>query len=402
MAPGSSPRSLERPQEVPPRNVRRVPLRVAHAHFVGILIALVAFVALARLAQAQALSQAVNLAALANYPTFYTDRSLAVRGHLHEAGGRLSFEDEEGHGVLATCRPQAKPDGIVEATAQLWDLGRMKQDDPRLAGYDLTPIVKASGEDWPRPGDVFVLAIERFVPVQESADATIRSIILEGPHAVGRLVTVSGQFRGRNLFGDLPRSPGNAPSDFVLRSSNAAIWVSGMAPRGKDFQLDPGSRIDTNRWLQVSGIVRETRGLMWVEAKSIALSTSTGPAADQAAPARAVVPPAPAPEVLFSVPVNGEVDVSPATTVRIQLSRDVDAASLKGNVRAGYVGPGAAQLTVPETRLEVDERNRVLTLHFAAPLERFRTFRVELTDGIKSTDGQPLKPWQLTFTVGAQ
>jgi hypothetical protein len=217
-------------------------------------------------------------------------------------------------------------------------------------------------------------------------------------------VTVSGQFRGRNLFGDLPRSPGNSRSDFVLRSSDAAIWVSGMAPKTKELALDPGSRVDTDRWLRISGIVRESKGLLWIEAKSVALAEREAGQTD--APAKAVVtPPAPAPEVLFSVPVAGETDVNGSAPVRIQLSRDLDLESLKGRVEVGYMVPAGAQGTPsapPAFKLQFDERDRVLTVQFDQPLERFRTVRVALLDGIKGTDGQPLKPWQVTFTVAGR
>jgi hypothetical protein len=44
--------------------------------------------------------------------------------------------------------------------------------------------------------------------------------------------------------------------------------------------------------------------------------------------------------------------------------------------------------------------SRVLELRFAKPLERFRTFKIDLLEGIMGTDGQPLKPWTLTFSLG--
>ena len=44
--------------------------------------------------------------------------------------------------------------------------------------------------------------------------------------------------------------------------------------------------------------------------------------------------------------------------------------------------------------------SRVLEVHFTKPLERFRTVKVELLEGILGTDAQPLKPWTLTFAVG--
>ena len=42
----------------------------------------------------------------------------------------------------------------------------------------------------------------------------------------------------------------------------------------------------------------------------------------------------------------------------------------------------------------------MLEITFAKPLERFRTLKVDLLDGILGTDEQPLKPWTLTFEVG--
>jgi len=39
-------------------------------------------------------------------------------------------------------------------------------------------------------------------------------------------------------------------------------------------------------------------------------------------------------------------------------------------------------------------------LKFVQPLERSRRVRIDLLEGIKGTDGQPLKPWSMVFTVG--
>jgi len=44
----------------------------------------------------------------------------------------------------------------------------------------------------------------------------------------------------------------------------------------------------------------------------------------------------------------------------------------------------------------------VLEIRFNAPLERFRTVRVELLDGIASIDGLTLGAWTLTFSVGGR
>ena len=43
--------------------------------------------------------------------------------------------------------------------------------------------------------------------------------------------------------------------------------------------------------------------------------------------------------------------------------------------------------------------NRVLEIRFKTPLERFRTVKIDLLEGILGVDGQPLKPWTLTFSI---
>ena len=79
-------------------------------------------------------------------------------------------------------------------------------------------------------------------------------------------VTLTGQFAGRNLLGDLPDAPAKSRYDFVLRSADAAIWVTNIRPNGKDFELALDARIDTGRWLEVSGTLQQGRGLQWVDA----------------------------------------------------------------------------------------------------------------------------------------
>jgi hypothetical protein len=66
-------------------------------------------------------------------------------------------------------------------------------------------------------------------------------------------VTVRGQFRGGNLFGDLPAGSGATPADWVISDGPFSVWVTGKAPRGKGFSLNPASRADCAFWLEVQG-----------------------------------------------------------------------------------------------------------------------------------------------------
>ena len=117
------------------------------------------------------------------------------------------------------------------------------------------------------------------------------------------------------------------------------------------------------------------------------------------------VPAGPPPEVVFSTPTEDETDVLQSATVRIQFSRDIDTATLKGHIRVGYLQSQTVERGEPVTpaadfTFQYSGPNRTLELRFAKPLERFRTVKVDLLDGIMGTDGQPLKPWTLTFAVG--
>jgi hypothetical protein len=210
---------------------------------------------------------------------------------------------------------------------------------------------------------------------------------------------VSGRFRGRNLLGDLPAPLNKSKWDFVLQSADAAIWVSGLRPKGKGFDLDPGARVDTGRWLEVTGVVRTEGSRAWIEAKSVQLSSEPEDTpVEIAVPATPKEPP---PEVVFSAPVASETDVETATRVRVQFSRDMDGRTFRDRVRVSYIGKGRGQQpAAPAFAAVYNDANRAVEIRFVQPLERFQTVKVELLEGITAVDGQPLQPWSLTFSTG--
>jgi hypothetical protein len=226
----------------------------------------------------------------------------------------------------------------------------------------------------------------------------LRQLALDPARYEGQSLTITGQFAGRNLLGDLPQAPRSSRSDFVIRGAGGAVWVSGIEPRGRGWRLNPSLKLDTDQWLRVQGVVRHGEGLVWIEAKTLerASAETTAPEPQEQAPA--VLPP-PEPEVLFTLPSADETDVPPGTTVRIQTSRDLDPDTFEKHIVVTYVGQQAGALPLP-FKATFDRANRVLELKFDQPLERFRTVKVELLEGIKGTDGQSLKPFTLTFSVG--
>jgi hypothetical protein len=302
------------------------------------------------------------------------------------------------------------PDGLDEVRGEFWDIGRMKPDDSRLSDQMKATFRIDPDAAWPRPGEVTAIVASSVAPTSPPTTPSIRSIVLNPSRYVDQKVTISGQFAGRNLLGDLPDAPGKSRYDFVLRSADAAIWVVNMRPRakeqGRDIELSLDARIDTGRWVQVSGKMVQARGLQWIDADAGSFSFVKPPTETTAEEEPLVrVAAAPAPEVIFSAPTQDETDVAMNTTVRIQFSRDIDPATLKDHIRAHYLTEQSAERGEPVTptadfTFQYLPPNRVLEIKFTKPLERFRTIKVDLLEGILGTDGQPLKPWTLSFGIG--
>ena len=357
--------------------------------------------------------RASNLAALLAYPGFYHGRPVVVVGKVALAQDGIKVSDDTAS--IRLVFKGSAPDGVDEIRGEFWDIGRMKPDEPKLSGYDLRAAFHFDPDGaWPRPGEVTAIvatAVTAAPPPTPGTAPPIRTVVLNPSRYLDQKVTITGQYSGRNLMGDLPDAPNKSRYDFVLRSADAAIWVSNMRPKirdtnGKEFELALDSRIDSSRWLQVKGTIRQARGLLWVDAEAGSLTLSkppTEPVATEDEPIR--VPAAPPPAVVFSAPTEDETDVSLTTSVRIQFTRDLDTKTLRGHIRARYLEAQSAERGEPTTpqaefTFQYNAANRVLELKFTKPLERFRTLKVELQEGILGTDGQPLKPWTLTFALG--
>jgi len=357
------------------------------------------------LASASAWGQAASRTAttpeaLAQYPLFFHGRQVIVRGTLqHPSADVASLRTgDSARPVFLLSKGGALPDeGPAEIRGEFWDLGRLTAEDPHLTGVNVDPLLaRVSDGRWPAQNQVPILLVQS---AEEPARLPpgLRAIALEPARFEGQSVTVIGRFRGANLYGDLPQAPSVGRWDFVIQSADAAVWVTGERPRGKGFNFDASTRLDTGRSLEVTGVVRSQRGLVWIEAASLELSTTPAPAAIVDVPIRTQGPP---PQVAFTLPVDEETDVSPSTKVRIQFTRDMAPESFRDRVRVSYIDRNA-QNPPPATTSEYHRDNRVLEITFKAPIERFRTVKVELLEGVTATDGASLAPYTLTFSVGA-
>src|SRR5262245_3417859 len=205
--------------------------------------------------------RATNIAALLAYPSFYHQRSILIVGTVKtQTNGELRVSDDAGSVRLVAKGPA--PDGLDEVRGQFWDLGRMKADDPQLSTVDLrTTFHMDPDAPWPKSGEVTAIMATSVAPASPPSAPSVRAIVLNPFRYLDQKVTIVGQYEGRNLLGDLPDAPARSRYDFVLRAADAAIWVSNIRPKTKEFDLSLDARIDTGRWLQVTGVVQHARGL---------------------------------------------------------------------------------------------------------------------------------------------
>lgn len=344
--------------------------------------------------------RAATLASLSGSPIFFHGQEVVVHADAVRDGVLTYLVDGENRLVALDVPPP--PAGIaerLEVSGRFYDVGRLEPDDSRTSGLPFARLSESLlGKPWPGVGELLVIDASDTRGVAGAPAVTLRTLALDPAAYLDRAVTVTGRFRGRNLYGDLPRPPGRSRWDFVLASVDAAVWVVGREPKGDGFELDVQARIDTGRWLRVTGRVESHAGMVVIDAAELALAD---PPATPQPRQRVAERRGPPPNVIFSAPLPDDTDVPPDTTVRVQFSSDMDPDSFEGCVSVSYVGRGAA----PDSGSIAFEtvyrpRNRVLEIRFDEQLEVFRTLDVRLLDGITATDGQPLQPWALSFFVG--
>jgi hypothetical protein len=93
----------------------------------------------------------------------------------------------------------------------------------------------------------------------------------------GKTLTLVGQFRGHNLFGDLPQRAWGDEDDWVIKSGDHAVWVTGKKPRGKGWKLALDYEPDTRFWLEITGEIVAIGDVACVKAKSVAMTKAPGP-----------------------------------------------------------------------------------------------------------------------------
>lgn len=338
---------------------------------------------------------------LAN-PLFFHSRVVAITDTPRLIDGVWHLPADEKKQLIVIFRGAPSTDKAVEIRGTFVDVGRFAPEDSRITAFELKAAMDAvlgPGAQWPARETFFAIVGATTTPAEDVAAApSMRALAMFPDKYDGKPVTVRGRFRGRNLAGDLPSWPKQSESDFVLQAADGAVWVTGVKPRGKGFELDPQARRDLGRWLEVTGTATVVAGLPMIRATAVNQSTPQDDVAAVADTAPAA-PPAPPPAISFSIPANDETGVATDPLVRVQFSRDMKQETLDGHVKVSAVVNGAAA-TTPAMTLTYRPGTLSVELTFAGALPRFATVTIEFQEGITAPDGTPLAPTKLTFYTG--
>jgi hypothetical protein len=224
-------------------------------------------------------------------------------------------------------------------------------------------------------------------------DATLESLVTRPGTRDGETVRVVGKFRGRNLYGDLPGASQQKSADWVIKDDMFAVWVTGRKPKGSGWELDTSLKRDTGKWIEVIGRPETRRGVTYLRAIKVSLTSPPSPTADAKAPP----PPPPRPKlppvIVFALPLDGEAGVPPTSRFVVQFNKDMDRASFAGKVFLRYAGPRLpGDRAFDGVKLTYDDGRRALTVDPGDVLRAGRRLELVLLPGIADVEGMTLVP----------
>jgi hypothetical protein len=222
----------------------------------------------------------------------------------------------------------------------------------------------------------------------------LRDLVKDPGKYTDREIAVLGKFRGNNLYGDLSIRDKRTPRDFVIKTADAAIWVTGRRPRGKGFKLDAKKRRDTGTWLTVIGTTwkYEPTGTYYLRAAKVEIADK--PTDKDLTPVKVVhekkLKLGPPPEVTFSLPLDGERDIALDSEFHVQFSNDMKRDSFNRNVDLLYFDDDGIGNPFPELEVSYDDNTRTLTVLPNKQLDPGKDIRLILYDAIEDDDGQKM------------
>jgi hypothetical protein len=231
----------------------------------------------------------VELDEIAHNPENYQRKNVATRGFLEPLQGREYWSLSMGISRVLLVPGEGSFTGElegfvgrrVEVTGIVRLLKNCDNEPPCRIGPctlcedpELPPLPNPR-TDWPRVS-ITILSLSELPDTgaerRDQVGSGLEDIFADPAAAVGREVRVVGQFRGRNLFGDLPADSQRDPDDWVLKQGERAVWVTGKKPRGKGWSLDPRLESDSRWWLEVEGSVEVAGGVVYIRAQRVNLA----------------------------------------------------------------------------------------------------------------------------------
>jgi hypothetical protein len=334
----------------------------------------------------------VPLDSLIDMPESYSDRAVRTRGNLDFLHSQTTTTPVYtlgtfGRRVIILPVPETQ--------------GAFRYDGPRWLGreVEVTGVVSV-GTD---PERVMTTAIinfwtyygppeEKEGPAPPSPEVTLEDLVTRPGQHDGQIVRVMGQFRGANLFGDLPSASRRRSDDWVVKEDLFAAWVQGKKPRGSGWRLDPKLHRDTGKWLAVQGRVRTIDGVVYIEATHLSLTKPRAALPEAKAPELPPPPPPEPPVIVFSLPLDGERNVPPNSVFKVQFSKDMDETSFKGHVVLRYAGrPRPGDRPLDAVKVDYDEGRKALVVDPGDLLRPGRVVELLLLPGIVDLDGLPLQ-----------
>lgn len=341
-----------------------------------------------------------SLADVAQSPGAYAGKAVRLRGRLEVlAADRTAYRLSDGAHTLAAV-PETEIAAFIQPQVAAW-----KGQEIEIVGF-----LRRSEEAF--AGDIgHLLSFWECTPGRpavavEGQRTTLAALLTMPASSLGETVRVIGKFRGRNLFGDLPRRS-KPPGDWVIKDDRYAVWVTGKPQTDEGFALDPGAPADTATWLEVVGTPRVQGGRVTLQARSVAVVPP--PPGARALPPRQASGRETPPAVVFALPLEAD-PVAPDSRFIIQFSKAMEEESFKERVRvryAGAAGEGDFRVTA-----RYDQEHRSLVVDPGVPLRVGARVEIALLPGIIDADGMPLEPRAgrqaegavdvLRYTVGGQ
>jgi hypothetical protein len=171
------------------------------------------------------------------------------------------------------------------------------------------------------------------------------------------------------------------------------VWVTGRNPKGSGRELDTSLTRDTGKWIEVIGRPEPRRGVTYLRAIKVSLTSPPSPTADAKAPP----PPPPRPKlppvIVFALPLDGEAGVATTSRFVVQFNKDMDRATFAGKVFLRYAGPRLpGDRAFDGVKLTYDDGRRALTVDPGDVLRAGRRLELVLLPGIADVEGMTLVP----------